>query len=282
MKAGATTAIGLAVAALAVLPGSAGAAAGHTDTRTDGAVTATLTWKGEFAETRNFRIAIDRDGQRALDAPVRSENCSGRSTRFACLWPIGDHPLALRDLDGDGEPEAVVAAFTGGAHCCVLALVYRWDGAKYVRAENDFRDPGYRLLDIEHDGLYEFRTADARFGYLYGSFAESVFPIQIVRFDRGRFEDVTTDFRETVAADARRLKRTYRERVESRRRFGVRPALAAYVADLYLLDRKRKAKRELHRALVKGLLERHNRFDVGPFNRSFIHDLKRHLRRWGY
>jgi hypothetical protein len=277
-----TASLVLAAAALAGASGQANAARSHAETRTAGEVKATLSWKGEFEDTRNFRIAIDRGGARAFDAKVGSRDCRAPAAGFACPWPIGKRPLALRNLDGDGEPEAIVEAFTGGAHCCVLALVYRWTGDKYVRDEHNFLDPGYWLVDLDGDGRVEFRTADARFAYLYGSFAESVFPIQVIGFDGGRFVDVTAEFKHTVARDARRLRRAYRERVDSRRRIGVRPALAAYVADLYLLDREQTAKRKLRAALRRGLLGRQNRFDVGPFGREYIRDLKRHLRKWGY
>jgi hypothetical protein len=260
---------------------TAGERAPHVESATSGSVTATLSWRGNFAETKNFRLAIDRAGVRALDTRVRSRECPERTAGFACPWPAGDDPLELRDLDGDSEPEAIVAGFTGGAHCCVLAIVYRYNGAEYVVAENNFRDPGYRLVDLDHDGRFEFRSADARFAYLYGSFAESVFPVQIVRFDGGRFADVTGEFQATVAKDLRRVRREYRQRAGSRRHLGVRSALAAYVADLYRLDRKRAVARTLRSALRRGLLEP-QRFSVGPYGREFIRNLKRHLRRWGY
>jgi hypothetical protein len=261
---------------------TAGGAGGrHVETATAGSVTATLSWHGNFAETRNFRLAIDRAGVRAFDARVRSRECPDRTAGFACPWPAGDDPLELRDLDGDGEPEAIVAGFTGGAHCCVLAIVYRWNGAEYVVAENNFRDPGYRLVDLDRDGRFEFRSADARFAYLYGSFAESVFPVQIVRFDGSRFLEVTGDYPDTLEKDLRRVRREYRQRASSRRHLGVRSALAAYVADLYQLDRGGAAKRTLRSALRRGLLEP-DRFTVGPDGRGFIRNLKRHLRRWGY
>ena len=260
---------------------TAGERGAHVESATSGSVTATLSWRGNFAETKNFRLAIDRAGVRALDTRVRSRECPDRTAGFACPWPAGDDPLELRDLDGDGEPEAIVAGFTGGAHCCVLAIVYRWNGTGYVVAENNFRDPGYRLVDLDRDGRFEFRSADARFAYLYGSFAESVFPVQIVRFDGGRFADVTGEFQATVAKDLRRVRREYRQRAGSRRHLGVRSALAAYVADLYRLDRKRAVARTLRSALRRGLLEP-QRFSVGPYGREFIRNLKRHLRRWGY
>lgn len=269
---------GAAAAVLWLLPATAAA---HTETKTVGSVTATLSWRGSFAETNDFRIAIDRGGARVLDSAVETKDCSEPNPDYACLWPVGKQPLRLRDLDGDGEPEAIVTAFTGGAHCCVIALVYAWNGSAYATFENNFLDPGFRLVDIEHDGLPEFRSADARFAYLYGSFAESVFPILLVRFEDGKFIDVTREFPDTVANDLRRVKREYERRSESRKRLGVRSALAAYVAELYLLDRNKQARRTLRSALRTGVLEP-TRFDAGPFGRKFIRNLKRHLRRWDY
>ena len=277
-----TTALCLIIGAVLAASGQASAADSHSETRTVGSVKATLSWKGSFEDTKNFRISIERGGTRALDRRVTTPECPTPSGGFICIYPIGDHPLELRDLDGDGEPEAIVEAFTGGAHCCVIAVVYRWTQKKYAESDNNFADPGYRLKDLNGDGRDEFLSADARFGYLYGSFAESVFPIQIVSFDHGKFEVTTTQFRDRVAKDTRRTKREYKQRANSRRRFGLRPALAAYVADLYLLDRRSTAKRKLHSALHHGLLAKQNRFDVGPYNRKYIRNLKHRLRRWGY
>ncbi len=276
------TVLVLTAAALLAASGQAVAADSHSQTRTVGSVKATLSWQGSFEDTKNFRISIERAGTRALSTRVTTPECPTPSGGFPCIYPIGDNPLELRDLDGDGEPEAIVEAFTGGAHCCVIAVIYHWTGRKYAESDNNFADPGYRLKDLNGDGRDEFVSADARFGYLYGSFAESVFPIQIVAFDHGQFKVVTTNFQNAVAKDTRRLKREYKQRANSRKRFGLRPALAAYVADLYSLGRKATAKRKLHSALHHGWLAKQNRFDVGPYNRKYIRSLKHHLRHWGY
>ena len=47
--------------------------------------------------------------------------------------------IALRDIDADGEPEAIVGLFTGGASCCVLVLAYGYDATAnvYRRAKLD-------------------------------------------------------------------------------------------------------------------------------------------------
>jgi hypothetical protein len=275
-----------AAMALAVIPAaaaSAGSGVKHTETETSGTVTATVSWRGNYAETRNFRIAIDRGGARALDEKIRIEDCpSGGSPGFACPWPPPGNALALADLEGDGEPEAVVAAFTGGAHCCLVAVVYRWNGTGYVAAEHNFFDAFYEVRDLDHDGRFEFDSLDARFGYAFGSFAESVFPVYVVRFDRGGFHDVTAEFPSAIRQDLRRVRPEYRRRADTRHQFGVRAALAAYVADLWRLDRKAEANKVLRRALRRGEIDNQPRQGAGPCDRRYIRKLKRLLRRLGY
>ena len=185
----------------------------------------------------------------------------------------------MRDLDGDGEPEAIVGGFTGGAHCCVLALVYRWNGSGYATFENNFRDPGYRLVDLDRDGRYEFRTADARFAFLYGSFAESVFRS---RSSASRAPGSPT----SPTSSATRSPRT---------RAGCDASIAGRAPPTSWAFARRSpptsptstsstgggCEPTLRSALRRGLLEP-GRFTVGPDGRRFIRNLKRHLRRWGY
>jgi hypothetical protein len=279
MKARTTIAAALATVAIAAFPALA---SGHSETRTAGAVTATLSWKHNFADTKNFKLEISRSGTPVFAAKVRADACTGPKAAVACPWPAGEEPLDLRDLDGDGEPEAIVGGFTGGAHCCVIGIVYRWAGSDYDVSENNFLDAGYGLDDLDGDGDYEFGSADARFAYLYGSFAESVFPLQVIGFDHGKFSDVTAGFPAAVEEDAHLLRREYKRRAATRRKLGVRSAISAYVADLYRLDEDDKADEVLRRALKRGLLERQTRFDTGPFGRKFVRDLKHQLRAFGY
>ena len=279
MKARTALAAAAALLAVAVFPATASAA--HSETQTVGSVTATVSWKHNFARTKNFKLTIDRAGVRVFDAKVEANICKPRKVKYPCVWPAGQEPLDLLDLDEDGEPEAVVGAFTGGAHCCVIAIVYRWNGSAYERAEHNFLDAGYSLEDLDQNGRSEFVSRDARFAYLYGSFAESVFPIQIYGFNNA-FIDVTTGFPEEVGEDASGLRHEYKRRAKTRRKLGVRTALAAYIADLYSLDNDEKAKGVLNKALHRGLLDRQTRFDTGPFGKRFIRHLNRTLDSFGY
>ena len=46
-----------------------------------------------------------------------------------------DTPLQVVDLDADGEPEVLVDAYTGGAHCCALTEILRFTGRRTPRSK---------------------------------------------------------------------------------------------------------------------------------------------------
>src|SRR5581483_9335641 len=87
----------------------------HVKASSDG-VSAGLSYRQTNGRFGGLNIAVRRHGILTLAAPI---------SRFACpeCAPSGydtvfDHPLTIRDLDGDGEPEILVDLYTGGAHCC--------------------------------------------------------------------------------------------------------------------------------------------------------------------
>ena len=85
--------------------------------------------------------------------------------------------VTVRDLDG-GEPEILVDMFTGGAHCCQVNLILRWDAAanRYRSSLADFGNYGRRIVDLDHDGLPEFNAFDERFIYEYTAYVFSYAP----------------------------------------------------------------------------------------------------------
>ena len=140
-----------------------------------------------------LRLRIERGGRAIFDAPPkRLEACTCPDN--GPLVQQSGGALHVRDVDGDGEPEVVIDSYWGAPHCCFYTDVYR-----YVRRLDSYRPAiGFwgnvpsRLVDIGLDGRPEFKTADNRFAYAFTSFAGSAFPIQIFRFDHGRFVDVTS------------------------------------------------------------------------------------------
>src|SRR5947199_155313 len=81
------------------------------------------------------------------------------------------------------------------------------------------------------------RLAGDRFAYEFTAYAFSVLPVRVWHYSAGTLTDVTRSFPRLAAADAKRNLRGYRQ--ERRDPEGdVRGALAAYVADEYLLGHR--------------------------------------------
>ena len=243
-----------------------------------GPTSATLSYDRHGDSFRNVRLAISRGGA------VRVNSRLSSICRFCQVWPAGvasKRSLRVLDLDADGEPEVLVDLFTGGAHCCFYSHVYSYRPATggYARATRNWRDPGYRLVDLDGNGRPEFRSADGRFAYAFTSFADSVFPIQIWRFKGTSFSDVTRRFRADIRRDARRRWHQYGRYRRGRRE--VRGVLAAYLADKYLLGEQRSGWQQLRLEQRRGRLRA--RFGERPRSSAgYLRALHRFLRRLGY
>jgi hypothetical protein len=211
----------------------------------------------------------DRDGQRVIPYGLRNG--------------IARKPLIVRDLDGDREPEVLLDLWWGGNRCCLWTRVYRFDpvARRFVgrtRFWGNFQD-GYRLRDLDDDGRPELLSADGRIESISSTY-EYASPIQIWAYRRGQLVNVTRGFRGLVAADGRKQWAVYlRER--RLRRGWVRPPLAAWVADEYLLDRSRRADRVIALALRRGELDL-PRSDGAPTSAQYVRQLRAFLRRAGY
>ena len=274
--------IALALFFALAAPAGAQVAAGSKSV-TDGQVTATLSWQtGEnFAE--HPALQITRAGVAAFSGNLE-DHCK------ACNYLTDtDSALQVRDLDGDGEPEVLVDTFSGGAHCCTIAQVYRWDGVGgvgYRHLTYNFGDIGYSLQDLNHDGRPEFVTADDAFAYAFSAYAFDEFPLLILAYGTDRsgktaLRDVTAGFPKMVAAEARSFRR---EIPKSQHGGDPRAVIAAYVADLYRLGEFKQANAYLESALRRGLLK--SPFgpgpDVWPAGRKYISELKKFLKKHGY
>ena len=266
------------LAAAGPLAAASAADAADTQTAASGTVAATLAYtldEGGLSAT-DVRITVTRAGVLAYDAPVDPRPCENGTC--SPISTDADSPaVAVTDLDGDGEPEVVVDVYTGGAHCCTVSRMLRWDGARYVPLDRNWGDVGYSRDDVDADGRPELVSADDRFAYLYGSYAASVFPVQVLALRGGRLVDVTRSFPALVRADR---VRTYRL---ARRSHGFgRTAYAAWAADRYLLGERAAALRTLRRLARRGRL----RTDIGDNSRRgqvrWVSRLDRDLRRFGY
>jgi hypothetical protein len=269
-----------AALALAVVPAAASADDAGSLTASAGAVQATLTWgKAEFGVS-SPRLVIVRAGATLFDAsPVAGSDSCGDG--YCSFLSSGKRKSALQvvDLNGDGEPEVLVDAYTGGAHCCAITELAAFNGSGYAVQELYWGNTGYELKDLDGDGKPEFVGYDDTFAGAFTSYAASVFPPRVVDYDpavKGVLRDVTDHFVALIRKNQRQalhaLERARRQHYET---LG---AVAAYVADFYLLGDNEAVRPYLKRARKRGDL----RTISGRAPRSFERKLLAFLKKQGY
>ena len=275
-RAGACLALALAL----VLPGVARAADGGSATASAGAVQATLTWAPAQYGNKDPLLVVTRAGAPAFDGtPVPAGSpCSEDGCVYAASGKR-DAPLQVVDLDADGEPEVLVDAYTGGAHCCALTEILRFNGTAYAASEASWGNIGYELKDLDGDGRPDFVTADDAFSYAFSSYAGSYHPPLVLDYDataKGSFSDVTRRFPALARKNAKDALHTLAR--ARRQHFETLGVVSAYVADLYLLRRGREVRSYLARARKRGDL----RNAGGRAPKNFERQLLAFLHKQGY
>ncbi len=259
--------ISLAVAGWLLVLALAGASAASAKTvsDSDGPVQSSFSYteSADRTEFKDFQLDISRNGALLLRTTL---------PKYQGFFPGGflNQPtLNVEDLDGDGEPEVLLDLFSGGAHCCVTALVFRYQAASnsYKSLANDFGDVGFKLRNLDGKGPREFLSRDPVFSGAFSSYAESRFPIQVLRLRKGKFADVTSRFGKLVRADLRRHRAVYPR--YRKQKLNARGVFAAVAADQYRLGDRKGAAATLRKAAKV----------YGP---KFARSLRRFLTRYGY
>jgi hypothetical protein len=262
-------ALRLAATALAALTlvGVAAASGLKTKTAALGNVRATVSWQPlKYVRAKNVRLVISRDGQTVLSRKLS-----------------GDVPqaIAIRDLDGSGEPQVILDLYTGGAHCCFSSSIYRFTGAGYVPLDHAWGDLGYLLKDLNSDGIPEFVSADDSFAYAFTAYAGSAFPIQIWDYTGTGMTNVTRSYPALIQKDAQRLWKSYlKER--SSKYSDPRGILAAWMADEYLLGKQAAGWATMKRLNAKGQFRGIAGGDYWAKNGAYLAKLRRFLVKFGY
>jgi len=256
-------------------------------TREAGSTQATLVYRrlDRFNHVDWFtdaRVRISRGG-RELFSEVVPRNPRGEP-EYGVFGSAGG--FAVRDIDGDGEPEVMLELNWNGTHCCDWSRIYRYDASRntYVPG-NHFWGNGSaapKLKDLDRDGRSEFLSQDDRFAYDFDGYAGSVRPIQIWAYDRGVFHDVTRSHPDQIRRDTAEIWRLY---LKYRGKRSVRGILPAWAADQYMLGRGDVVDRVLDEARTRGYLDCTSAEACVGEPRSadgYIGAVKRLLRKTGY
>ena len=272
----ALTCLTVAAVCLAAAP----AALATTQTAHAGIVTATFTFQGKVPNFHGLRLTIARGGTVVYDQPVVAKACA------TLCWPGpitgGRTAVQVVDLEHTGDPDVVLDLYSGGAHCCNVVQVFSYDPGTmtYGEAERDFGDPDARIVDLRHNGRFEFLTADDSFAYAFTDFAASGLPIEILTFAGGHFTDVTRGYPALVAKDARFWLKAFDGLASDHYSDSV-GVIAAWAADEDLLGNSRFVGTYLEKQLKLG----HLTVPAGSFSpggKRFITHLMRFLRNHGY
>src|SRR4051812_17092379 len=164
------------------------------ETVTSGAISARL---------HGDTLTISRNGTVAFDRAIPKVVCDG------CVLQGADD-IQVKDLDGDGDPEVIVTAFTGGMHCCSLMGIYGFNGQAYDQLTQNWASAGFTLKDLDQDGRPEIISQDVRFEDLFTAHVVSFPPPAVFRYlhqdGQPVLADVTRAFPAVIRANAKEAK----------------------------------------------------------------------------
>ncbi len=109
-------------------------------------------------------------------------------------WGIDILPVTGKDVNGDGQPDAVLEGYSGGAHCCwTYSIISLGEKPGLI---SDFENgDNASFQDLNGDGRIEILVRDSDFDYFEDlAHAFAPFPLLILRLEGNRFKDVGSEF----------------------------------------------------------------------------------------
>jgi len=211
-----------------------------------------------------YRLQVIADTvQREKVVDVRKDGHRVYAVRAASvrLERIGE------DITGDGVPDVVIEAYTGGLHCCTQAIILGLGDSLSDLGTIDGADGEIEFENVDGDSLPEARVSDWRFAYWREyPFVETVAPTVILKFRDGAFRPACDLMHDDPPSD-----RTLRQRAQELSRGWVAgdppPDLYGYAVDLVYAGNADRAWRFLDLAWPS----------LVPGKDDFVRDLKDRL-----
>lgn len=137
-------------------------------------------------------IAADVPGYMVCQATVTSPE--GKTVYEKEEWGMEIDPVTGKDVNGDGQPDAVLVSFSGGAHCCwTYHIISLGENPGLIREFENRATASF--TDLRGDGHIEILIRDGSFDEGFRlDHSLSVFPLLIVRLMGKEFVDVGSRF----------------------------------------------------------------------------------------
>lgn len=147
------------------------------------------------------------------------------------------------DFDNDGETEFIVSLMYCGAYCSESIQVYEYDAKNdsyYVADKFGANLPAVKeYTDINKDGNPELITDNYGFCYQCSPYTVVFSAITILRYENGKFVDVTKDYPELIQQDADNFLES--SKTNAGNQGGGFITLASYFYDMYRLNKTDEA-----------------------------------------
>ena len=102
------------------------------------------------------------------------------------------------DLTGRGQPDVVIAEYSGGAHCCSTYHIFELGDTFREVAALEAEHGDVEFVDLDGDGVPEVKMQDWSYAYEFTCFAGSYAPEIVLRFVEDHYV-IAPDLMETPA-----------------------------------------------------------------------------------